>query len=177
MIDIETNRLMLRLVPLAALASSAAEMVEVTRGLIGEKLPDAWFHESWIYKTRYDQWVADPSFAPWSVRTVTLKDSGQIVGGMNCHHKPMPFTLSGKTGPGVEMGYSIFEPWQRHGIAFEAIMGFLAWARTQGLESVVLCIRPDNVASLALARKLGAVRIGSQLDEKGCSEDIYHFRC
>ncbi len=177
MINIETERLVLRLVPLAALASTAAEMVEVTKSLIGQKLPDEWFEESWIYKTRYDQWVADPAFAPWSVRVIALKQSGQIVGGMNCHHKPMPFTLNGKTGLGVEMGYSIFEPWQRQGIAFEAVSAFTAWAKTQGLKSVILSISPDNIPSIGLAQKLGARKIGSQIDEKDGPEDIYMFAC
>jgi [ribosomal protein S5]-alanine N-acetyltransferase len=176
-IDIETDRLVLRLVPLAALASTAAEMVAVTQGLIGEKLPREWFKESWIFKTRYDQWVADPAFAPWSIRAIALKNTGQIVGSMNCHHKPMPFTLNGKTCLGVEMGYSIFESWHRQGIAFEAVTGFLKWAKTQDLESVVLSIQPTNAASLALAKKLGAVQIGSQVDEKDGPEEIYHFSC
>jgi [ribosomal protein S5]-alanine N-acetyltransferase len=176
-IDIETEHLILHLVPLAGLASTAAEMVDVTQSLIGEKLPQQWFDESWVFKTRYDQWLADPSFAPWSIRAIALKNTGQIVGNMNCHHKPMPFTLNGKTGLGVEMGYTIFDGWQRQGIAYEAVMGFISWAKTQQLESVILSIRPTNGASLALARKLGASKIGSQIDERDGPEDIYHFNC
>ncbi len=177
MTDIETDRLVLRLVPLAALASTAAEMIEVTKSLISEKLPDQWFDESWVFKTRYDQWVADPTFAPWSIRAIALKDTGQIVGNMNCHHKPMPFALNGKTGLGVEMGYTIFNSWQRQGIAHEAVTGFVSWAKTQQLESVILSISPTNTASLALAKKLGASQIGSQVDEHHGPEDIYHFSC
>jgi [ribosomal protein S5]-alanine N-acetyltransferase len=175
--DIETERLVLRLVPLAALASTAAEMTGITKNLIGEKLPAEWFDESWVHKTRYDQWVADPAFAPWSIRAIVLKASGQIVGNMNCHHKPMPFALNGKTALGVEMGYTIFDPWQRQGIAFEAVTGFTRWAKSEGVESVILSISPGNVASLALAKKLGAVHIGSQVDERNGPEDIYHFSC
>jgi [ribosomal protein S5]-alanine N-acetyltransferase len=175
--DIVTQRLVLRLVPLAALASTAAEMVDVTKGLIGDKLPNQWFDESWVFKTRYDQWVADPDFAPWSIRAIVLRDTGQIVGNMNCHHKPMTFALNGKTGLGVEMGYTIFEGWQRKGIAHEAVTGFVGWAKTQLLESVILSISPGNTASLALAKKLGAMQIGSQVDEHHGPEDIYHFSC
>jgi [ribosomal protein S5]-alanine N-acetyltransferase len=175
MIDIETDRLVLRLVPLAALASTAAEMVDITKSLIGENLPLEWFAESWVYKTRYDQWVADPSFAPWSVRAIALKDTGQIVGNMNCHHRPMPFVLNGKTCNAVEMGYTIFAPWQRQGIAFEAVNGFVAWAKTEGLEGIILSIQPGNAASLGLAAKFGATHIGSQTDPNHGAEDIYFF--
>ena len=177
MIDIETERLVLRLVPLAALASTAAEMIEVTQNLIGEKLPQQWFDLSWVFKTRYEQWVEDASFAPWSIRAIALKSSGQIVGNMNCHHKPMPFTLNGQTGLGVEMGYTIFDGWQRQGIAYEAVTGFITWAKSQRLESIILSIQPSNTASLALAKKFGAVKIGSQMDERNGLEDIYHFSC
>ena len=175
MIDIETDRLVLRLVPLAALASTAAEMVEVTQGLIGERLPQQWFAESWVYKARYDQWVEDPSFAPWSVRAIALKDTGQIVGNMNCHHKPMAFVFNGKTSMAVEIGYTIFVPWQRQGIAFEAVNGFMAWARTKGLEGIILSIQPTNSASIGLAIKFGAAHIGSQKDVHHGAEDIYFF--
>jgi [ribosomal protein S5]-alanine N-acetyltransferase len=174
-IDIETDRLVLRLVPLAALASTAAEMVETTRSLIGDKLPLQWFAESWVYKTRYDQWIADPSFAPWSIRAVVLKATGEIVGNMNCHHKPMPFMRDGVTTLAVEMGYTIFTPWQRQGVAFEAIHGFIRWAKAEGLESIILSIQPSNVASNALAKKLGAIHIGSQMDERDGHEDIFIF--
>jgi [ribosomal protein S5]-alanine N-acetyltransferase len=176
-IDIETDRLVLRLVPLAALASTAAEMVEVTQGILGEKLPKQWFDESWVYKTRYDQWLADPTFALWSIRAIALKNSGQIVGNMNCHHKPMPFVLAGKTYLAVEMGYTIFSQWQRQGIAYEAINGFISWAKSENLQSIILSIQPSNTASIALAGKLGAFQIGSQIDERDGREDIYLFHC
>lgn len=177
MIHIETNRLVLRTVPLAALASTAAENIESTQKLVGEKLPEEWFEESWVYKLRYDQWLADPTYAPWSIRSIASKETGEIVGSMNCHHTPMPFLLNGKESLATEMGYTIFESYRRQGIAYEAITAFIAWAKTAGLESVILSIQPTNVASLALALKLGAIQIGSQIDEKNGPEDIYHFSC
>ena len=173
MIDIETDRLVLRLVPLAALASTAGLMIEVTQGLIGDKLPAEWFEEPWVYKTRYDQWLADPAFAPWSVRAIILKSTGQIVGNMNCHHTPMPFMLGGKTSLAVEIGYTIFGGWRRQGIAFEAVNGFMAWAKAEGLEGVILSIKPANSASIGLAAKFGAVQIGSQTNAHHGVEDIY----
>jgi [ribosomal protein S5]-alanine N-acetyltransferase len=174
-IHIETDRLFLRLVPLAGLASTAAGNIKATQGLVGEKLPEEWFEDSWVYKMRYDQWLEDPTYAPWSIRAIASKETGDIIGNMNCHHKPMPFLLNGKESLATELGYTIFEPWRRQGIAYEAITAFTAWAKTQGLESIILSIQPTNVASLALALKLGATQIGSQIDERDGPEDIYLF--
>jgi [ribosomal protein S5]-alanine N-acetyltransferase len=176
-IHIETDRLILRTVPLAALASTAAGHVKPTKALVGEHLTEAWFEDSWVYQMRYDQWIADPSYAPWSVRAIASKETGDIVGNMNCHHKPMPFVLDGREFLAVEMGYTVFEPWRRQGIAFEAVRAFTAWAKTQGVAGIILSISPENNPSLALARKLGAQKIGSQIDEKDGPEDIYLFMC
>lgn len=177
MIHIETDRLILRLVPLAGLASTAAGNIKATQGLVGQKLPEEWFDDSWVYQLRYEQWLADPSYAPWSVRAIASRETGEIVGHMNCHHKPMPFVLNGKKSLATELGYTIFAPYRRQGIAYEAIVAFATWAKTQGLEGIILSIQPANLASLALAQKLGAVQIGSQVDEKDSPEDIYHFHC
>ena len=114
---------------------------------------------------------------PWSVRAIASKETGDIVGNMNCHHKPMPFALDGNEFLAVEMGYTVFEPWRRQGIAFEAIRAFTAWAKTEGVAAIILSISPENNPSLALAKKLGAQKIGSQIDEKDGPEDIYLFRC
>lgn len=177
MIHIETDRLILRLVPLAGLASTAAGNIKATQGLVGEKLPEEWFEDSWVYKLRHDQWRDDPAYAPWSVRAIASRETGEIVGNMNCHHKPMPFVHNGSERLATELGYTVFEPYRRQGIAFEAVTAFNAWAKTQGLESIILSIQPTNVASLALALKLGATKIGSQIDEKDGLEDIYLFDC
>jgi [ribosomal protein S5]-alanine N-acetyltransferase len=176
-IQIETDRLVLRLVPLAGLASTAAGNIKATRGLVGERLPEEWFDDSWVYKMRYDQWLADPTYAPWSIRAIASKESGDIIGSMNCHHKPMPFLLNGKERLATEMGYTIFESYRRQGIAYEAVTAFIVWAKTQGLEGVILSIQPSNAPSLALASKFGATQIGSQIDERDGPEDIYYFDC
>ncbi len=172
MIDIETERLVLRLVPLAGLAATVAKDADAARRLIGEQLPDDWFAESWVAELRLKQWKDDPAYAPWSMRAIALKDSGQVIGAMNCHHQPMTFIHDGKSSLAVEMGYSIYAPWQRRGLAYEAIGGFTSWAAAEGVGHIVLSISPQNEASLALARKLGAIQIGSQIDETDGPEDI-----
>lgn len=172
MIDIETERLVLRLVPLEGLAATAAKDKEATRQILGP-VPDDWFAEAWVSELRYNQLLADPAYGPWSIRAIMLKSSREIAGNMNCHAQPMLFEYNGERGPAIEIGYTIFEPWRRQGIAHEAVQGLLAWAAPQGVRWVVLSIAPGNGPSLALARKLGARQIGSQIDELDGPEDIY----
>ena len=172
MTGIETPRLILRLVPLEGLEATAHKDTEAARRIIGN-VPDCWFDEAWVSEMRFNQWHADPAYGPWSIRAITLKATGEIVGNMNCHAKPMLFEYHGERGQAVEMGYTVFEPWRRQGIAFEAVKAIMDWAAFQGVRWVILSISPENAASLALARKLGAQQIGSQIDEHDGPEDIY----
>lgn len=170
---LETERLTLPLVPLTGLAATAAKKVDIAKKILGNKLPPEWFEQAWVFGLRRDQWLASAAYAPWSIRAIALKASGQIIGTMNCHRAPAAFRYGDKTFAAVEMGYSIFPQWQRQGYAFEAITGFLAWARTQGLEAVLLSIAPDNLPSRRLAERLGARQIDSIIDPQDGPEDIF----
>lgn len=170
--DIETERLILRLVPLEGLSATARKDKETSRRIIGQ-VPDDWFAEAWVSELRYNQWLADPAYGPWSIRAITLKSTGDIAGNINCHAQPMMFEYGGERAPAIEIGYTIFEPWRRLGIAHEAVCALMAWAASHGVRWVVLSIAPANGPSLALARKLGAWQIGSQIDELDGPENIY----
>jgi [ribosomal protein S5]-alanine N-acetyltransferase len=97
-IDIETERLILRLVPLAGLAATAANDRAACRRIIGPLVPDDWFVEAWVADMRLHQWKADPGYAPWSIRAIMLKDTGEIIGNMNCHDQPRLFQYDGQRG-------------------------------------------------------------------------------
>ena len=170
MIDIETPRLILRLVPLAGLAATASLDHAACRRLIGN-VPPEWFADEWVAGMRLTQWKANPDYAPWSIRAIVMKSTGAIAGYMNCHD--VPFMHDGTQT--IELGYTVFEPFRRCGIATEAILGFTSWASAQKVHKVLLSISPDNAASRALALKLGGRKIGSQIDEKDGPEDIYAF--
>ena len=174
--DIQTERLSLRLVPLTGLAATAAKDRTAARRIIGKKLPYVWFDEAWVSELRLKQWAGDPAYGPWSIRAIGLKETGEIVGNLNCHHVPMPFVLHGETVIAVELGYTIFEPWRRRGFALEAIHGFSRWAAARGVQAFVLSVTPENTASLRLAAKLRAEKIGSKIDETDGPEDIYFAR-
>ena len=87
----------------------------------------------------------------------------------------MDFIHDGRTRRTIEVGYTVFMPWRRVGIAFEMVSAYASWATGKGVESVLLSIAPDNQASLGLARKLGARRIGEHVDEIDGPEDIFLF--
>lgn len=94
---------------------------------------------------------------------------------MNCHDKPVVFEHRGEVGLMIEMGYTIFEPHRRQGIATEAIEAFTDFAAREGVRWVRLSIAPGNAASLALAERFGAVKIGTQYDDRDGPEDVYLF--
>jgi RimJ/RimL family protein N-acetyltransferase len=172
--DIETGRLILRLLPEAALAATTVQDHARLEALLGLTVPEVWFEDAWVAQMRLDQLRADPAFAPWSIRAIALKETGEVMGSINCHHQPMLFTANGETRMAVEIGYDIFAPWQRQGFGHEAICAFAAWAKgSYGVEGLVLSISPENRPSLALAQKLGATKIGSHIDEKDGPEDIF----
>ncbi len=173
MIDIETSRLILRLVPLAGLAATENRDLAAARQLIGPSITDEWFEDSWVAGLRLEQWKEDPNFAPWSIRAITLKDSGSVVGYINCHDQPRPFEHNGQHGLMVEQGYSIFTPWRRRGFATETFNAMADFARSAGVRWVRLSISPENDPSLAMAKKMGAKKIGSQMDEIDGPEDVF----
>ncbi|MBM3520934.1 MAG: hypothetical protein FJX63_09260, partial [Alphaproteobacteria bacterium] len=106
--DIITERLVLRLVPLAGLGATADGDRAAAERLIGPRLPEEWFEDGWVYQMRLEQWTEDPAYGPWSIRAIAEKATGQVVGNMNCHHKPMPFVLGDETLLAVEVGYTVF---------------------------------------------------------------------
>ena len=59
--------------------------------------------------------------------------------------------------PGPELAWSIAPKFQRRGYAVEAAVASLDWAfEALGWSEIVHCIDPDNLPSIALARRLGS---------------------
>ena len=75
---------------------------------------------------------------------------------------------------GVELGYTVFEPDRRRGYASEACRGMMDWAaRNHGVTRFVVSIGLGNVASLAMAKRLGFLRVGSCTDLVDGPEDVF----
>lgn len=86
-------------------------------------------------------------FGAWAVEEAA---SGAFVGQVSLN-KPSFF-------PERELGWIVFPAFQRRGYAFEAAIAARDYAfGTLGWDTAVSYIDRDNAASIALARKLGAV--------------------
>lgn len=72
-----------------------------------------------------------------------------------------------------EIGYMVHRPFWRRGLATEAALAVREYAFTERkLTRVVSLIRPDNLASLGVARKLGMERVGTS-EQMGMLHDVF----
>jgi ribosomal-protein-alanine N-acetyltransferase len=170
---IETPRLILRTLPLPALAALAggdrAQASRLTQCDLGG-FPD---DQLSIAAIRLKDIGDDPDYLPWSLRVMALKPSLRFVGYINFHSKPNADYLKDLAPGAVEMGYFVLPEFRRQGLAEEAALGMMDWAtRTHGVARFIISISPQNAPSVAMARKLGFARIGSHIDEEDGYEDI-----
>ncbi len=148
----------LSLVPLSAqsvraLAASPAEPLSQER-LTGLVWP---VDDRRVLRYRAEALAADPAAWPWLLHAA-LDDEGALVGRIGCHTRPV--------GGRVEVGYYVLPDARGRGLATRMLASFLHWLREHGVETVVLTIAPDNLASLAIARRAGFVRVGEAWAEE-----------
>lgn len=75
---------------------------------------------------------------------------------------------------GVELGYTVYQPWRRQKYATEAIIALMHWAHAQhNQRCFVLTISPQNLPSTAMAESLRFTRCSSQMDEVDGLEIIF----
>lgn len=138
-------------------------------------IPDDWPDErdARILRLRLEQMRDDPGAQPWLVRGLVLDETAHMVGHAGFHGPP------GTNGAGVpdavEIGYTIFDRFRRSGYATEAVRALIAWAREQGITTIIASIAPDNEASLAIVRRLGFVPAGEQRDEEEGLELVFRL--
>lgn len=129
------------------------------------------FRESWAAEVdfldlRRTALLADPDYAPWAPRAISRLADHRVIGHIGFHTRPGAAYLKETVPDGVELGYTIFEPYRGHGYAQEACLAMMRWARAfAGVTRFVLSIGPGNAPSLAIAAKLGFRQIGEQMDE------------
>ncbi len=97
-------------------------------------------------------------FGMW---TVCLKGTGEVIGRAGFSMR------AGFEEP--ELGYVIGCPWQRQGIATEICRAILEYGREElGFESIRILMKPENIASERLGRKLGFCYVEEiDLDKNG----------
>jgi|SRR5688572_12305206 len=109
---------------------------------------------------RLAQLALDPSEQEWLLRAFVRRlPQPEMVGFGGFHGRP-------DERGAAELGYTVFAEHRRLGYAREAVEGLMGWATTvHGVRRFICSIRPDNAASLALARGFGFVQTGQQWDE------------
>jgi ribosomal-protein-alanine N-acetyltransferase len=145
--------------------------------LLGLTIPSEWYDEQWLMRLRLNQLRDDPLLQPWLMRAIGLREQRVMIGHVGFHSAPGPQYLNELAPGAVEFGYTVFGAFRRRGYAREACAALMDWAHAaHRVDRFVVSIRPDNVASRALAAQFGFERIGSQVDEVDGVEDIYTLR-
>jgi [ribosomal protein S5]-alanine N-acetyltransferase len=115
-----------------------------------------------FFELRLADLVADPSMQPWLGRAIVLvtePENRRAIGSVGFHGPPDP---DGR----AEIGYQVEPGSRRRGLALEAVRGLLDWAATEhGIQRFRASITPENVASLALVRRLGFREVGRRDDD------------
>jgi [ribosomal protein S5]-alanine N-acetyltransferase len=76
----------------------------------------------------------------------------------------------------IEVGYMIHRPYWRQGLAFEAAAACHAWAfENTGCDAVHALIRPANVPSQGVARKLGMSPLTKTVDFRGYEHFLFRI--
>lgn len=139
--------------------------------ILGCALPKDWpdGHDARFLRLRHADIERDPDGQQWFVRAMCLRETGRMIGHIGFHGPP--------AGGWAEMGYTVFEPHRRSGYAEEAVLGMMRWAReTHRLDTFRLSIDPGSEPSLALAAKLGFVKIGEHIDPEDGLEHLFELR-
>lgn len=172
--DIVTPRLVLRLMRGAAVDAVLAGDVQRAEALLGVAVPADLLAEptSLVFaKARLDE---DPAYQPWSTRAMILPGERRMVGHIRFHTRPDPDCLHFYARDAVEFGYRVFAEYRRRGYAREAAGAVMDWAGSSfGIRRFIVSISWDNAPSLALAARLGFVRVGQQVDEVDGIEDVF----
>jgi RimJ/RimL family protein N-acetyltransferase len=119
------------------------------------------------WRRRASQVLDDPASEVWITRVIVDADRGVAVGRAGFHGPP-------DAGGLVEVGYAVDPAFRRQGYARAALVALLKWAREdEAIHKVRAAIGPDNLASLALIRQYGFVKVGEQWDDEDGLEVIF----
>lgn len=122
-----------------------------------------------VWRMRAEQCDRDPGDAAWVTGIIWDEREGRAVGRAGYHGPPDP-------GGTVEIGYAVDPADRRRGYARAALRALIdRAARETSVRRVRLSIRPDNLASYALAGQFGFVKVGEQWDDEDGLEYVYEI--
>lgn len=126
-------------------------------------------HARELISMRRRQVLADPAWAPWSLRAMVLRAEQRMVGFANFHGPP---GINDTDTPGAaEVGYTVFPEFRCQGYATETCQVMLEWARREhGVRHFISGIEPSNGPSLRVVAKLGFASMGLMVDGESILE-------
>jgi RimJ/RimL family protein N-acetyltransferase len=134
--------------------------------LLGCSIAPEWLEAHDVQALRLAQINESPELQPWLLRAVCDRRRAVMLGYIGFHTPPNPEYLRKWLPNAIEFGFTIFPGFRRQGYARESAIGLMDWASAQHqVHKFVLTVAPDNVASLALATKLGFKVIGDHMDD------------
>jgi [ribosomal protein S5]-alanine N-acetyltransferase len=151
---------------------------EPTPGYEGVRFWDKWSVESDPgTRIRLIQLQTMPELQPWLMRAIVRQSDHQMVGHVGFHTPPGPQYLKHIAPAGLEVGYSVFPPFRRRGYVSAAVFELINWAHSgHGVNEFVASINHENVASQAVATKLGFEFFREFDPTDPDREDIYLLR-
>jgi RimJ/RimL family protein N-acetyltransferase len=165
---VSSDRLDLVLLSIPAYRALVHGRLTEAEGLIGARLGSSELGSSnRTVRRRLAQLERDPAQLPWLLRAMVLRGRGEVVGQIGFHAPPDRDGM-------VEIGYTVAEPWRRQGLATESAQALWAWAAGRpGVRRLRASIAPGNVASIAIAARLGLTEVGRQMDEEDGQEIVF----
>ena len=174
--DLASQRLLLRTLDSHFLSLCVQANADAAAGyLCSGELPDDWLSQWRLMAMRLKDLHQDPAYLRWSLRAIIWRETGEMIGHIGFHTPPDPDYLATLGTDGIEIGSEIYPNWRRRGLGREALQRLLQFAQEQGVQRFILSIAPDNQPSLALARSLGFVELGQQVDGEEGLELLYRL--
>jgi [ribosomal protein S5]-alanine N-acetyltransferase len=172
--DIATQRLCLRAMPAEFLEACLRPETGDAQGMIGLRVPGDWLGQSGLISLRLAEFRGNPPYAPWGLRAIGLASNATMIGHIGFHSLPDPDYLKVHWPNAIELAYTVYPGYRRRGFAYEAAVAMFQWAVARAqIRGFVLSVSSRNVASRALAVKLGFSRVGEQPGEQGTREYVY----
>jgi RimJ/RimL family protein N-acetyltransferase len=130
--------------------------------------PDLVANATDLLRLRLDEVRAQPAQQQWLLRLMVPRTGPRRAVGHIGFHGPPDY------GRRVEVGYTVLPEHRRQGLATEACLALFAWARdAHGITRFRASVSPANEPSLAVVRKLGFRRTGTQWDEVDGEELVF----
>jgi ribosomal-protein-alanine N-acetyltransferase len=155
--------------PAEALELMLRDSLQEAGALVGVELPEFFLQEKWLWQIRRDQLRDTPEAAPWLVRAAVLPEDGSVVGHAGFHGPP-------DARGAVEVGYTVVPGRRGEGLSHRLLRALVDEATASPEVRVVRAsISPDNLPSLAVARRAGMRHVGEQWDDEDGRELVFEL--